>query len=68
MEEKKISIMEMLEMTAKMIEEIQVPVAYADQISRPLCHALYNLKMCIEAAKNPEEPDEGQEVEKDGAC
>lgn len=66
MEATKVSIAEMLEMTAQLIGEIQVPVAYADQISRPLCQAIGNLRGVIEAIREAEGAAEEQEGEQDG--
>lgn len=66
MDKKKFSIEEMLEMTVQTIGEIQVPVAYADQISRPLCQAIGNLRGVIEAIRETEGSAEEQEGEQDG--
>lgn len=63
MEEKKVSIAEMLQMTVDLIEGIQVPVRYADEISRPLCQAIGNLRGVMDAIIRAAEE---QEEEKDG--
>lgn len=39
-----ITIKELLAQTIGMIEEINVPIALADEIARPLCGAVANLK------------------------
>lgn len=63
MEDVKMSVAELLKVTAEEIEAIIVPVKYADTISRPLCQALYNLQICIRAMeaadKKPEEEEKG---------
>ena len=63
MEDVKMSVAELLKVTAEEIEEIIVPVKYADTISRPLCQVLYNLQTCIRAMeaadKKPEEEEKG---------
>ena len=51
-----ISMEELLRMTAESIKEICVPVAYADQIARPLCQAVANIEAVIAAI-----PKEGEE-------
>ena len=56
------SVKEVLQMVADDIARIQVPVEYADQISRPLCQALVNIRNCIAAIQDKEEPaQEGDE-------
>ena len=64
MEEKKVSIAEMLQMTVDELEGISIPVKYADQISRPIYQAVLKIRICIEAMAA--EPAEEQEEKQDG--
>ena len=57
MEQKEMSIKELLQITVDSIKEIPVPVALADKIARPLCQAVCNIEAVIEAIKD--EPKEG---------
>jgi len=61
MNEQKMSLKEALKMIAKGIGEIQVPVALADQISRPLCRHVSLLQSVIDQMedKAPEAEQEG---------
>ena len=61
MEQKEYSVKEMLEMTLDVIQDIEVPLRYAMQISRPLTQAMENIKACINAIK-----DTPSEVENNG--
>ena len=56
METKDMSAREALTITKDLINGIQVPVALADQIARPLCQAVANIDAVIAAIK--EEPTE----------
>ena len=60
--EDKISAKEMLQMTASLIEDIVVPVKYADQIARPLCQAVANINAVVEAFDKQQEEGEKQDV------
>lgn len=60
--EDKISARELLEQTASLIEDIVVPVKYADQIARPLCQAVANINAVIEAFDKQQEEGEKQDV------
>lgn len=58
MDGKRYSLEEILRITVNQLEEINVPVRYADQIGHPLSLCINNLSMCIiaiENAKNKEE-------------
>lgn len=50
------TIRDLLELTMKELEGINVPILYADTIARPLWNATQNLKTCIEAI--PDRPPE----------
>ena len=56
METKDMSAREALTITKDLINGIQVPVALAEQIARPLCQAVANIDAVIAAIK--EEPTE----------
>ena len=56
METKDMSAREALTITKDLINGIQIPVALADQIARPLCQAVANIDAVIAAIK--EEPTE----------
>ena len=57
METKDMSAKEALTITKDLINGIQIPVALADQIARPLCQAVANIEAVIAAIKD--EPKEG---------
>ena len=62
-ETREISMKELLEMTAAELEQIEVPVKYADSISRPIYMAVCNLHSCISAmAAQTDEPAEQEET------
>ena len=65
MEEGKMTIKELLQLTADELEGISIPVKYADQISRPIYQAVCNIRRCIDAM---EEAAEEQEEKQDGDC
>lgn len=54
-----VSVNEMLRITADLINEIVIPVKYAEQIARPLCQAVANIEAVIAAIKEPEEGEKG---------
>jgi len=56
METKDMSAREALTITKDLINGIQIPVALAEQIARPLCQAVANIDAVIAAIK--EEPTE----------
>lgn len=56
-EEDKMTIRDLLQITVDSIKEIAVPVSLADQIARPLCQAVCNIEAVIAAIKD--EPKEG---------
>ena len=58
MEERNMTIKDILEMTVEDLNRIMVPVEYADTISRPLCIAVANLKACIQSMENETKPEE----------
>ena len=58
MENQKFSLKEALEMTIRDIMAINVPMAYAIQISMPLSKCLNNLQMCVEAINIAEKAKE----------
>jgi hypothetical protein len=64
MEEKKVSVKELLHMTIDQLCEICVPVKYALEIARPLDQAVRQLKICADALADPEpKPEEGGEAD-----
>lgn len=63
MEQKEMSVQELLQLTADLINEIQVPVLLADQISRPLCQAVANIRTVIDAIENAPEKKPGESDE-----
>ena len=55
-----ITIKELLAQTISQIEDVNVPIALADEIARPLCGAVANLKVIYNALEEPkDEPKEG---------
>lgn len=61
MEEREMTLKEILELTVADLNRIMVPVEYADSISRPLCIAVANLKACIGSLKDETKPEEVEE-------
>lgn len=57
-EQGKMTIKNILEITVADLNQIMVPVEYADTISRPLCIAVANLKACIQSMENETKPEE----------
>ena len=54
------TVMELLEQTIDDLNRIEIPVALADRIARPLCGVVANLQAIHEALEEPkEEPKEG---------
>lgn len=64
MNEKPMSVKEILYMTIDQLSEICVPVKYALEIARPLDQAVRQLKICADALADPEpKPEEGGEAD-----
>jgi hypothetical protein len=61
MENTKITIQDMIQSIRDELNEIVVPVKYADSISRPLCRAVAGLEACLAAMEAAEEPAEVKE-------
>ncbi len=63
-----ISVAELLAQVAGDLEEIEVPVKYGDKIARPLCVAVAQIRMCLEAIRMPEDKEETtqEEAEENG--
>ena len=59
--DKTISVRDLLVQVAGDLEQIEVPVRYGDRIARPLCLAVAQIRMCIDAIRD--EPDESQAPE-----
>ena len=55
MEEKTLSVKEVLQITVDLINGIPVPVSLAEQIARPLCQAVQNIEAVLTAIKEPKE-------------
>jgi hypothetical protein len=47
--EEKLTIKQVLEITAGILEGIEVPMKYMDSIGYPVSNAIRNLKICIDA-------------------
>lgn len=63
MDGQKISVAELLAQVAGDLEEIEVPVKYGDRIARPLCVAVAQIRMCLEAIRMPEDKEETTQKE-----
>ena len=59
------SVKEYLQLIVNSLQEIVVPVKYADSISRPLCGAVADLNQIISQLKDPE-PEKAEEVTENG--
>lgn len=56
------TVRDVLEVTMRQLERVQVPVGMIDQVGIPIRDAIHNMKMCVEAidrdaAKQAEEPE-----------
>lgn len=63
MEEKKLTVEEVLEITARLIAEISVPVGLTEQIGVPLTKVIGNLNAVLEALRRGKEPEDGREAD-----
>ena len=57
MEEKKLTVEEVLDMTVRQMEEISVPAGMIDQIGIPLARAIGNLNAVLEALRGNKEAE-----------
>ena len=62
MEAKKMTIMEVLEITKTNLAAINVPVGLTQQIAEPIAKAIGNISACIEAAKAQENKETEEET------
>ena len=74
MEEKRFTVMEVLEMTIGILEGIKIEVKQAEEIGKPIMSAANNLRACMQAmmedkmkqeamAEAPEQTEETEEQE-----
>ena len=67
---KALTIVDALKMVIDRLEDINVPVRFADEIARPMCEAVSMLKSCVDAMdrQKPEKPEKegGADGEGDG--
>ena len=49
MEDRKLTINEVLEMTAGILEGIEVPMKHMETIGVPIANAIHNIRACIQA-------------------
>ena len=57
----KVTVKELLEMTIKELEAINVPARYANDIARPIWQSIQNLRQCVEAFPEDKQPEEVKE-------
>lgn len=50
MEENKMTIRQVLEITVGLLEGIEVPMKQMEKIGQPVMNAIHNLQMCIQAS------------------
>ena len=55
--EEKITVKELLQRTADLINGIMVPMAYANEIARPLAQAVQQIESCIKAIDEAEKTE-----------
>lgn len=55
MENKQVTVSEVLEMTIRNLFAVSVPVEYIEQIGMPISMAVGNLKECVRAMKEAEQ-------------
>ena len=60
MEEKKVSVIDVLEMSVNNLSAIMIPAGMTEQIGIPIAREINNLKACIQAVKahGEEKPEE----------
>lgn len=64
MEEKKLTVEEVLDMTVRQMSEISVPAGMIDQIGIPLARAIGNLNAVLDALRaNKEAEGDGRETD-----
>lgn len=63
MEEKKLTVEEVLDMTVRQMSEISVPAGMIDQIGVPLARAIGNLNAVLEALRKSKEAQDGRETD-----
>lgn len=61
-------VRDVLEVTNRMLERVQVPVGMINQVGIPIRDAVHNIQMCIDAidreeTKQAEEPETGEPAE-----
>lgn len=61
METKQITVLELLEITINNLNAIQVPIGLMQSIGYPLAGNIENLKKCVDALKQSEQPKQPQE-------
>ena len=49
--EEKLTIRQVLEITMRLLEGIEVPMKYMERIGSPIMNAIHNISACIEASK-----------------
>lgn len=60
MEEKRMTVEEVLEITIRQLGEISVPVALYDQIAAPLKQNIGNLSLVLDALRKSKEENDGR--------
>ena len=63
--EEKLTVNQVLEMTAAMLEDIEVPMKYLQSIGMPLANSINNIRSCLKVMNNPPEKPEDADGEKD---
>ena len=71
MEENKMTIRQVLEITMGLLEGIEVPMKYMESIGGPIMNAIHNLGACIQAtdlaeAQNRKQAEAAEEPEAEG--
>jgi len=54
MENRKMTVTQVIEATRDMLAAISVPVGLMDSVGTPIAHAMQNLNLCLEAIQNAE--------------
>ena len=63
MEENRMTIEQVLDVTVKLLNSIQVPVSLMESIGKPISQAVSNLGLCIAAIKQAEVEAKKEEQE-----
>ena len=63
MEEKKMTIEEVLELTVRQLQAVNIPIGLIEQVGAPISIAVQNLNACLESIRKSEEEQPEKDCE-----